>query len=221
MNLKQAFLYTLIVSVAVSAVVGIAVLLIGDFGQIEIRVLMSTLTVTVTSILGLACGAYYESGRGEVLPKAGIALTLLAAAMTFLIIWNVLDDSEIFVKAATTAMLLAVSASHLSLLSMARLDSRFAWSRTAAFVFVGLLDAIVLLLIWSELDADGEIIPRVIGVLAILIASVTVVTPVFHKISSAERGLAEIDAEIAGLKARISELERTRADIEVPEVDEP
>jgi len=85
-NIKRIFLYTLIASVVLSAVIGIGVVLFGDFGQTEIRVLMTTLTITTTSILGLACGAYFETGRGRLLPLTGIIFSLAAAVMSFLII---------------------------------------------------------------------------------------------------------------------------------------
>lgn len=215
MNLKRLFLYLLIGSVAFSAVVGIGVILFGNFGDLEVRVLMTTLTVTVTSILGLACGAYYESGRGRTLPLAGIVFTIVAALMTFLIIWNVLDENKIFIKSTTTMMLLAVSASHLSLLSIARLDRRFAWSRIAAFVCVSLLAGILLFIMWFEPEGDSDIVSRTIGVLSILIASITVITPVFHKLSR-EENKAEIESinnEIEQLKGRLIELEAKRAEL--------
>lgn len=98
---RQPFLYLLIALVALSAAIGIGVFLFGDFGYYEVRVMMTTLTVTVTSILGLACGAYLESGRGRVLPVAGIAFSVAAAVMTILIIWNVSDESENFIRATS------------------------------------------------------------------------------------------------------------------------
>ena len=184
---------------------GIGVVLLGNFGELEVRVLMTTLTVTVTSILGLACGAYYETGRGRTLPLAGIVCTIVAALMTFLIIWDVLDNSKVFIKAATTVMMmLAVSTSHLSLLSIARLDRRFAWSRIAAFVFVGLLAAILLFLMWFEPEGESDIVSRVIGILSILVASVTVITPVFHKAEILnEATIDSIDLEIGPLREKI------------------
>lgn len=213
MNLKRLFLYTLIASVAFSALMGIGVILLGNFGELEVRVLMTTLTITVTSIAGLACGAYYESGRGRLLPAAGIIMSVLAALMVMLIIWNVLDDNTTYIKATLTVVMLAVSASHLSLLSMARLDSRFAWSRIAAFVFIGLLDAILLFILWFEPESSGDAVARIIGVLSILIASVTVITPVFHKLSRdvGKSEIESIDAEIMQLRARLDELETKRA----------
>lgn len=194
---------------------GIGVILFGEFGELEVRTLMTTLTVTATSILGLACGAYYESGRGRILPLAGMALTITAAVMTFLIIWNVLDDYENFIKATITVMVLALSCSHLSLLSLARLDRRFAWSLVVAFVCVAALDAILLSILWFEPESQSDMVSRIIGVLSILIASITVITPVLHKLSSDESRpeIDVINAEIDQLRERIDELEAKKAEL--------
>lgn len=213
MDLRRLFLHLLIGSVSLSALIGIGVLLFGNFGNFEVRVMMTTLTVTVTSILGLACGAYLETGRGRIMPLTGIALSIAAALMTFLIIWNVFDRYESFIKATATVTLLALCCSHLSLLSLARLDKRFAWSRIAAFVFVWLLAVILLYLMWVEPEGDSDIVFRVIGILSILIAAVTITTPVFHKLSSSDDEAAEIDAEIEKLRAKIEELELRKAEL--------
>ena len=220
MRPKLIFLYILIASVAISALVAIGVLILGNFGHYAVRIMMTTLTITATSILGLACGAYLESGRGRLLPLAGIVFAILAAIMTFLIIWNFSDESEIFVKSTATVTLLALSCSHLSLLSIARLDKRFAWSRIVAFASVSLLSGILLYLMWLEPEGDSDLVFRVIGVLSILVASVTVITPVFHKLSASESPIAEIDVEIEKLKAQIGELEKRRAALVQPEVAE-
>ena len=213
MNLKRLFLYTLIGSVAISALIGIGVILFGNFGEFEVRVLLTTLTVTVTSILGLACGAYIETGRGRTMPFVGIVLSIVSAIMLFFVIWDVLDDSEIFIKSVVTTSLLAAACSHLSLLSIARLDKRFAWSRIAAFICVGLLSAILLFILWFEPESTSDVISRVIGVLSILIAAVTVITPVFHKLSASGLAVADLDAEIEQLRSRITELEAKKADL--------
>jgi len=210
MNLKRTFLYSLIGSVTLSALIGIGVILFGDFGNFEVRVLMTTLTITAASILGLACGAYLETGRGKALPVIGIVMAVAAAIMTFFIIWNVADKSETFIKAAGTVTLLALSCSHLSLLSLARLDKRFYWSRIVAFVCVWTLSAILIYIMWWEPESSSDLVARVIGVLSILIASATVITPVFHKLS-ADTQVDAIDAEIAALQAKIAELEARKA----------
>jgi hypothetical protein len=59
-----------------------------------------------------------------------------------------------------------------------------------------------------------RLIYRVLGVLGILLASITVVTPVLHKLSSDQTDVEKIDAEIEKLKKRLDELESRRAGME-------
>jgi hypothetical protein len=217
MNLRRLFLYLLIGSIGLSALIGIGVLLFGNFGSVEVRVLFTTLTVTVTSIFGLACGAYLETGRGRYLPITGIALSIVAALMCFLIIWDVLDDNEVFIKSFLTATMIAAACSHLSLLSLARLDKKFSWTRIAAVACVVLLCAILLYILWFEPEGDSDLIYRILGVLGILVASITVVTPILHKLSSKDGESEKIDTEIEQLKAQIAELEKRRS--EIPKTD--
>ena len=107
--------------------------------------------------------------------------------------------------------MLAAACSHLSLLLLARLDRRFAWSRAASFICVGLLTAVLLFITWLQEPVSDETTTRILGVLSILVASLTVMTPVFHKLSNAETNVDAIDKEIARLKARIEELEIQKA----------
>jgi hypothetical protein len=211
MNLRRLFFYVFITSVVLSAGIGIGVLLFGNFGHIETRVLMTTLSVTITSILGLACGAYFETGRGRALPVAGIFFSLSAGLMSFFIIWNALDRNETFIKAFLTATMLGAACSHLSLLSLARLDRRFAWSRVTAFVCVSLLCAISLYIVWFEPIGGSDLIYRILGVLGILVGSVTILTPVLHRLSSTEPDVVVLDKEIERLKKRLAELELERS----------
>ena len=209
-NPRRIFLYLLIASVSLSALVGIGVLLLGDFGMIEVRVLMTTMVFTIVSVLGLACGAYIEIRGGKHVPLAGIAFSVIAGLMSFFIIWNVLDDEEIFIKSFLTAILLAAACSHISLLSLARLDRRFSWTRISAVVCIVLLCSILLFILWFEPTGESDLIYRILGILGIVLASVTVVTPVLHKLSSGETGIAKIDTEIESLKQKLVELEAKR-----------
>ena len=212
-NPRRIFLYLLIGSVALSAVIGVGVLLLGDFGLIEVRVLMTTMVITVVSVLGLACGAYIEIRGGRQVPLAGIALSVIAGLMSFLIIWDILDDDELFIKSFLTVTLLATACSHLSLLALARLDRRFSWTRISAVVCVVLLCSILLFILWFEPTGESDLIYRVLGVLGIVLASITVVTPVLHKLSSSDDAdaVGELDREIADLKERLEALEARRA----------
>ncbi len=214
MNLKKLFLYVLIASVAFSAVVGIVVILLGNFGEFEEKVLMTALTVTVTSVFGLACGAYLETGRNRPLPLAGIAFAIATGIMWIVLIWSNFKVNDLLIKSTMCSTVLAASLSLASLLSLARLDRRFLWSRYAAFTAIGLLTGYILFFIWSPDYFSQDFTGRVLGVLSILVACLTVITPVFHKLSAVEISIKQIDEEIAVLKTRIVELEKRRKELD-------
>lgn len=212
MNLKRLFLYASIASVAVSALIGIGVMIFGSFGEFETKVLVTTMTVTVTSILGLACGACLEAQKGRMIPMAGIVCAVISAVLWMVMIWSKFDpENDVFARSVMSATLLAAACSLVSLLSLATLDRRFMWARWLAHAAVWSLTAIVLVIIWAEIDPSDSWIARTMGVLSIIIAAVTVVTPVFHYLSSSEKDADAINAEIAKLKAKIEELEARKS----------
>ncbi len=212
LNLKKFFLYLSIGSVALSAVIGIGVILLGNFGEFETKVLLTTMTVTITSILGLACGSYLETGRGKIVPLAGIFIAVIACVLWIFLVWNGTVHETFFAKTLLSLTLVAASCSHLSLISLARLDKRFGWSNYALQITVWILTVILLVLIWQNFKTASDLISRLIGVLSIIIAALTIVTPVFHRLSNHAPKAEEIDAEIERLKQRIEELEKQRED---------
>ena len=98
----------------------------------------------------------------------------------------------------------------MSLVSLARLDARFLWSRWLLYGGVAALSGILLWLTWTHFDPTDTWLARVMGALSIVIAALTVVTPVLHKLSSDRNDIASIDSEIARLRSRIKELELMR-----------
>ncbi len=211
MSIKRLSLYILIASVAISALLGIAVILFGNFGEFEQKILATTSIVTMTSIFGLACGAYLETGRGKILPYTGIIAAIVSGTLWVIFLWANVNDESRFARFGFTGTLVAVSCSLLSMLSLARLDRRFLWSRYAAYLFIGTLTLIIFLVIWDLINPNTDFISRVFGINSIIVAALTIVTPVFHKLSHEGTGIEEIDREIAELKERITELEAKKA----------
>jgi hypothetical protein len=167
-------------------------------------------TFDETSVFGLACGASLSAARGRYVRIAGIVLSIAAALLCFLIVWNVLDDSRTFVKAFLTTTVLATACAYLSLLSLARLDRRFSWTRTAAVICIALLCGLLIYILWFEPHGESDLVYRALGILGIVLASITVVTPILHKLSSAGDNIEAIDREIADLEARLRRLRHTR-----------
>lgn len=210
--MKKIFLTVLIVSVAVSAVVGIVVILVGNFGEFESRVLLTTFSITCASILGLACGPAYESGRGRAVSLTGIVLAVLAGISWIILIWTDADLGEFVIKSIMTVTVLAVTFAHVSLVLMARLEKKFLWALYTLYLSVAALAGLVLSLIWFTEAFESDLTFRMLGVLSILVAALTILLPVLHKLSDTKTDPAKIDAEIERLRARIAALEARKTE---------
>ena len=102
---------------------------------------------------------------------------------------------------------------------MARLARRFRWSLVSAYIVIFALDLIICPIIIFEPDSDNSLVLRLIGVLSVVAASLTVVIPIFHWLSRSEYvhddtfSSTKINVQIAELRAKISHLEQQRDEI--------
>jgi len=210
-TLKRLFLYLFVGSIGTSGLIGILILLLASFGEFEVRVLLTALTVTVTSILGLACGAVLEKGRLQLIPITGIFLAVASAGMWMLVIWIEGNRGDTFVRMLLSITMVSAACAHISMLSLAKLDARFRWLIIAAHATIWPMAIVVVLLIWKSAWMESEVSGRVVGIISILVGAVTVMTPIFHWLSSTESTAAAIDAQIAKLQGRIEELQQIRS----------
>ncbi len=183
MNRKKIALWFLIVSVVISAVLAIIAILTSNFGRFEVRVIFTTLTISVASIGALACGAANEAGRYRALSTLGIALAILAAVLLIAGIWLEPRGDQFWKFTASTSVVAAATA-HACLLSLAKLARRFAWLRPLAVVAIYLLATFIILSIYFEPTGDFGL--RLIGTTSIIVAAITVIMPIFHRLSRDE-----------------------------------
>ena len=229
LNLKKFFLYLLICSIAFSALMGIWAIVSGEFGELQGKILATTTTVVGTSILGLACGAFLESPRSQQFPRLavpvlGIISTAVAALIVLWVIWGAnVSDNEKVLKILATSLIFAFSFAQLSLLSLAHLSKRFYWALVTGYIVILSLALITSAIIIFQPDSSSNFILRLIGVLGVVDAAITVMIPILHRLSRTDFVDANIpltsriDAEIAKLKIEISRLEKQKEDILIAE----
>ena len=221
-NMKRRLLNLLVGSVILGAVLGIILVLRDKWGWFEVRVILTTITIAVASLCGLACELSRTPRGANLLPYGGLMLTLLSAVMILAAVWIDIDSIE-YLKATGCVSILAIATVHVCLLSIARLARRFYWVYMfACQVIYGLAILLCVMLIW-ELD-DNETW-RFVAAVSILDAALTLVIPLLHRISRTdydrsetmtapeERNIAAIDQEITQLKKRIAALEQLRSEI--------
>jgi len=180
MSPKKVALWFLIISVAISAALGILAILTGNFGDFEMRIILTTLTISAASIGALSAGALWE-GRGQKeLPLLGIVLAVVAALLIITGIWFE-PHSDRYWKFTASTGVLAAATSHACLLSLAKLASRFVWARLVALTAVYALAVLIIMTIYFE--PTGDLGFRLIGTVSIVVAALTIMTPIFHRLS--------------------------------------
>ncbi len=214
---KKAFLYSLIVSVLLSAFLGILAILTDSWGWFEVRIILTSVIISGASICGLACGAYLATKRGQALPLAGITLALVGAAMLIGGMWTLVRP-EVYWKLTVSISVFAVACGHLALLSMVRLAGWFRWSLVVAHVVIFGVASLIVLIMLTEYHGSGMV--QLLWVGTIIDSAVTVLVPIFHWLSRVEvvpenRSTHQAspesgESEIAHLKQRIAELERKK-----------
>lgn len=183
MSPKRIALWFLIVSVSLSALLGIFAIIRGNFGDFEARVILTTVTISAASICALAAGALWESRSARTFPALAVALALFAAALIIIGIWGRISTTAYW-KFSVSVGVLAIACAQACLISLARLATRFAWTRTITMIAIFFLAALIIFAVYGEVKEEGYY--KAMGATAILVAALTIMMPIFHRLSRAD-----------------------------------
>lgn len=82
LHFKKTFLITMIISLSISALIGIVLFLLGNFGQMEFQLLGTALAVGIYSLTGLCCSVLYEKRKYSFLALSGIIASVIGFLLT-------------------------------------------------------------------------------------------------------------------------------------------
>lgn len=207
-GVRRVAVWTIIVSLVIAALIGIATIVSGEFGELQAKVLLTTLAVAGAAILAL-CHLAVLGRDVKVLGWIGIgtsAVTLAAASM--LIWWNWSDTENMYgsssvymniTKLFGISLLLAVSFAHANLMLLLA-AAPFKWMRVVLdlnLVLIGIVPLLVIPVILSEggfpPQSLSDMYWRFFGVVLILDALGTVALPVITLIARGKQRAAGID----------------------------
>ena len=216
-RLTKLCLRLFIASIAIAAVMGIVAIGIPSKNwEFEFKIFLTTAIIAGASVCGLACGGCLTRGH-RILPTAGLVLTVVSACLLLVGMW-VEVNSEAYWKATASVSFFAVACAHLSMLFMANLAGSYRWAYLVAYQLILGLAALLTAGIVLELFNNNEAYWRFTGVISVLVAAITLMIPVFHRMSREEIAtqqaaidpLFAVDEEIASLKKRLLQLESKR-----------
>lgn len=218
-NLKQAMLYLLVGSVLLGAFLGVLIVLRGQYNWIEIRVILTTMTLAGASLCGLTSDLARVPRRRNYLPNSGLVLTLVTTLMLLFGIWLEPREEGVW-KAIVILTTATVSTVHVSLLSLVSLPRKFKWIQWVAWQLIFGLFALISIAIVFELDSEAVF--RTILTVAILDVAATLLVPLMHRIARGQshgaaienwidsRNLRALESEIQKLREQLQHLEKAK-----------
>lgn len=184
-GVRRIAIIAIIASLAVAALLGIIALLSGEFGELQARVLGTTLTVAAFGTTAL-CHLAVIARRVRVVGFVGIAASIIAALCALVLIWGDLpwEQTDGIWKGLFLGAIAALSLAQINLLLLLSGRSH-AVIRVTLIVTIAAI-AVVAVLIALPIVTDGEIPGRgaeesywrFFGVVAILDALGTIALPI-------------------------------------------
>jgi MFS family permease len=164
-----------------AAALAIGILLFGDFGSTEGRILATTALLGVYGLLALPAAILRDQGRKPALAAAVIVLALAAASLTIATVWSD-EPSDAVGKALGTINGLLVAAVQPAALTLRRREHdapvvRMLFAASSALVLV--LASMLTVLLWAELDSERY--GRIFGALIVLDVLLVALQPILAR----------------------------------------
>lgn len=177
--MRRLALRILIVSVVASALIGIWLLLQGEFGDTEVKVLFTTLCISGASILGMASAPAMERRLLGAVPWIGVVASVAGFGAYVAFLWAG-DAEQTPFKLASSALVVGVAATYASLLALARPPVKQRWVQLGGYIADVAVAALVLDMMWSGVEGSGPW--RLLGALSILLAAFTILLPIVSRL---------------------------------------
>jgi len=174
--MKTTFVIGALISLIVSAVIGIYIFLAGTFGETQQKLLVTVVLIGVFSIFGLANAISLK--RIWMFPLCILGIFSSAVSLLLLVfsIWEILDVHQTVVKVIFTLIIVSFTSSHVSLLSVMRVSgvTLRLWQIIAEIMPI-IVGVMIVGAIWEFLIVDDDgIFFRALGVAIILDVLATV-----------------------------------------------
>ena len=173
----------IVCSLIISAVVGIFVILVGDFDETEIKILVTSGSLAGLSILSMPSLFHLERKQYTIVARVGVMATIGGFLAIQLVIWSEGDfGGEFFWKAVATDGILAFSLNHtLSLFMMRVKQSLLVMSRWATILAISTVAISMIYVIWANEVPEQAI--RIFASVVVLDALGTIAFPIMVRLS--------------------------------------
>lgn len=193
-----------------AAALAIGILLFGDFGSTEGRILATTALLAGYGLVALPAAILRDQRRLAALAAAVLVLALAGASLTIATVWTG-EPPEALGQAIGTVNAWLVAAVQVASLTLRRRehDPRLVrWLFGASSALVVLLAAMFTALIWAEIDSEGY--GRAFGALVVLNVLLVALQPILARVRPS--------GTVHRLRVRVAPDETVELTLEAPDL---
>lgn len=193
MRLRTPFLWTMIGSLSLAAVMGVFAIIFGRSGSTSDKILVTSLFIGAYSMTALGSAIVLDRHRKRFVSWMGIAMSLAALCLWIFYIWaepwrwsGQGNIDNLIIKTCFTFTIFAIWAPHFGLLSLLRLDRGvFQWVRISTWIMASGVSLVCVFTIWlGDIDNWAE---KLLAVFSMLGACGTLVTTILAFIENTSR----------------------------------
>lgn len=181
-QLRRILLRTAIGFLCLTAVTAAISVILGDFGPLHIRVILTTMILTVACLLGMVCAAYVEVRGQGTIGWSGVGMVVIAGVLLITGVW-IEENDQGYWRLALSATCIAGAISHGCLISLPSLGKGRLWVQRLGVMSLAVLAFQIELFLWKAADSQGFF--RILAVNAIVVALVSTVIPILARVGTA------------------------------------
>jgi hypothetical protein len=176
-------------SIAIGAVMGIAVLLGAEIGATGAKVIGTSFAVTGSALLAMPAAAARERRQLGRLPDLGISAAVAGFGWLIAGLWAEFEGSSWMWKMPATLIATATAVAIVALLAFSKLAPSHRWVLMAARTAVAVVAVMIVIGVWAEPGSDTYW--RIFGILAVLLAALLAAIPILHRSTHSDSRLAK------------------------------
>ncbi len=180
--MKSKISKLLIISLVITAFIGIYIILTGNFGGVEAQILATTFTIFSFSITGLCCSTIYN--KYKKFSIFGMLSSLITSFWIILTIWlslGLLLDISWYLKILFTLLTLSYSTAHISLILLINNTNKYVKFVKNGTILLAIICNLLIFNFYYEFINYNDYYMRLLFVIGILVTLGTIITPILNK----------------------------------------
>ncbi len=164
-----------------TALVAIFSVLSSEFGETQIKVLVTTFSISAGSVCAMACAGFIERKGSKTVGIVGILAASGAVSLVIIGMWGEIEGEE-FWKTTVMFIVGCIALAHACLLYLPTLAASHRWTQPTAAILIALLALQIIFAIWGEVEDEGYY--RLMAALSVLVVLVTLVVPICGRLGA-------------------------------------